>query len=229
MRMTSILAVAIAIAAAPASAVTVGSFDSGNCYPFSCNDSGTNVGQSIHYMQIFSASAFAGPISFDTISFAAFTQYTLPAVLNGNYAISFHTTTTGLGAAYPIGPLANSASFFNGALGIPTVASTFSINGTAYNYNPADGNLVMDIVVTNQDNVSNGSGNGYLWADYTGATTTRAYVIGAGTGVSQLGALVTEFNSIPGGVPEPASWAMLIAGFGLTGAAMRRRTKAVAA
>ncbi len=26
-----------------------------------------------------------------------------------------------------------------------------------------------------------------------------------------------------GGVPEPASWAMLIAGFGLTGAAMRRR------
>lgn len=27
----------------------------------------------------------------------------------------------------------------------------------------------------------------------------------------------------PGGVPEPASWAMLLAGFGLTGAAMRRR------
>jgi PEP-CTERM motif len=33
-----------------------------------------------------------------------------------------------------------------------------------------------------------------------------------------------------GGVPEPASWAMLIAGFGLTGAAMRRRgERAVAA
>jgi hypothetical protein len=31
------------------------------------------------------------------------------------------------------------------------------------------------------------------------------------------------------GVPEPASWAMLIAGFGLTGAAMRRRRIAVAA
>jgi hypothetical protein len=27
----------------------------------------------------------------------------------------------------------------------------------------------------------------------------------------------------PGGVPEPASWALMIAGFGLTGAAMRRR------
>jgi hypothetical protein len=29
--------------------------------------------------------------------------------------------------------------------------------------------------------------------------------------------------SAPGAVPEPASWALLIAGFGLTGAAMRRR------
>ena len=33
----------------------------------------------------------------------------------------------------------------------------------------------------------------------------------------------------PGGVPEASTWAMLIAGFGLTGAAMRRRTRAVAA
>jgi hypothetical protein len=32
-----------------------------------------------------------------------------------------------------------------------------------------------------------------------------------------------------GGVPEPASWAMLITGFGLTGSAMRRRRIAVAA
>ena len=32
-----------------------------------------------------------------------------------------------------------------------------------------------------------------------------------------------------GGVPEPASWAMLIAGFGLVGAAMRRRKAALAA
>ncbi len=35
--------------------------------------------------------------------------------------------------------------------------------------------------------------------------------------------------SATGAVPEPASWAMLIAGFGLTGAAMRRRRSAVAA
>jgi hypothetical protein len=30
--------------------------------------------------------------------------------------------------------------------------------------------------------------------------------------------------SVPGGVPEPATWAMMIGGFGLVGVAMRRRT-----
>jgi hypothetical protein len=29
--------------------------------------------------------------------------------------------------------------------------------------------------------------------------------------------------SVPSGIPEPAAWGMMLAGFGLTGAAMRRR------
>ncbi|WP_156255790.1 PEPxxWA-CTERM sorting domain-containing protein [Sandarakinorhabdus oryzae] len=35
--------------------------------------------------------------------------------------------------------------------------------------------------------------------------------------------------TVEGGVPEPASWMMLITGFGLTGAALRRRRTAVVA
>jgi hypothetical protein len=35
-------------------------------------------------------------------------------------------------------------------------------------------------------------------------------------------------NGGPGGVPEPASWALMIAGFGLAGAALRRRRTALA-
>ena len=42
------------------------------------------------------------------------------------------------------------------------------------------------------------------------------------------GADAARFDQSLFGVPEPASWAMLIAGFGLTGAAMRRRRRAVA-
>ena len=43
------------------------------------------------------------------------------------------------------------------------------------------------------------------------------------------GADVALFDASLLGVPEPASWAMLIAGFGLTGAAMRRRRRATVA
>jgi PEP-CTERM motif len=40
---------------------------------------------------------------------------------------------------------------------------------------------------------------------------------------------VADRNAIAVGVPEPASWALMIAGFGLTGAAMRRRRNRIVA
>ncbi len=36
---------------------------------------------------------------------------------------------------------------------------------------------------------------------------------------------ITFGSATPGGVPEPAAWAMMLAGFGLVGGAMRRRQK----
>jgi hypothetical protein len=219
------LAIAAAIVAAPAAAaVTVGSPDGGYCYPFNCNESGTDVGQSIHFMQIYAASEFSGVTSFNKITFFAATNIGPAGVISGNYDISFHTTSASVGNAYPIGPLSNSASFFNGALSSPISANPFSIGGSTYIYNPADGNLVMSIVVTDQANVPVGS-NGFFLADYTEVVTTRAYNLSNFTQIYGGGGLVTEF----GVVPEPQSWALLIAGFGLTGMAMRRRVKAVAA
>jgi hypothetical protein len=41
--------------------------------------------------------------------------------------------------------------------------------------------------------------------------------------------VATNDEAAFGGVPEPSSWAMLIAGFGLTGAVMRRRSTAAVA
>ncbi len=51
----------------------------------------------------------------------------------------------------------------------------------------------------------------------------------AGGGTIASTSLIGALNSGPaGGVPEASTWAMLIAGFGLTGAAMRRRTAVTA-
>ena len=69
---------------------------------------------------------------------------------------------------------------------------------------------------------SNGANEFFLFRGIDGQgtgiksfTMTGAFIIAAGT-----------FTS--GAIPEPASWAMLIAGFGLTGAVMRRRRAAIA-
>ena len=71
--------------------------------------------------------------------------------------------------------------------------------------------------------------NGFGDVLYTGSPTAPVFK----TGSFQLTAFIP---GVPGSgtltisaVPEPASWAMLIAGFGLTGAAMRRRKSALPA
>jgi hypothetical protein len=58
-----------------------------------------------------------------------------------------------------------------------------------------------------------------------GAYTLALRGIGAGNAwdVQIDDVVLTQVGGAVGGVPEPASWAMLIAGFGLTGAAMRRK------
>lgn len=58
------------------------------------------------------------------------------------------------------------------------------------------------------------------------AQTRNFYSINLATGrLTTIGRTITGFNGIAiAPVPEPATWAMMIAGFGMTGSAMRRRT-----
>jgi hypothetical protein len=64
---------------------------------------------------------------------------------------------------------------------------------------------------------------------FTGATTTPTFRTGIFT--LQRFSLDTPGNGTLtiSNVPEPANWAMLIAGFGLTGLMMRRRSRTIAA
>jgi hypothetical protein len=72
-----------------------------------------------------------------------------------------------------------------------------------------------------------GTGSGALQTFLAPTGSTRLFLAVAdsiGSSVGNPGSLdVTYDSTAPGGVPEPASWALMIAGFGLAGAALRRR------
>ncbi|MBK6509051.1 MAG: hypothetical protein IPG06_05970 [Haliea sp.] len=100
----------------------------------------------------------------------------LPIVGNplvGDYTFHLSTATVSLGAmsttlADNIG--ADNTLFFSGSLGTGSLA--FTVVGTPFYYDPALGDLLLDIVVNNQDDVPNDGNNGYNDASGPGPTQT---------------------------------------------------------
>jgi hypothetical protein len=90
-----------------------------------------------------------------------------------------------------------------------------------FTFTTAGGSSTQTVTLLNQSGFQNFMFNrtGLTSFAYLPLTTTGPWI--------QVDNLVLAEGT--GVIPEPASWAMLIAGFGLTGAAMRRRRAAVAA
>ena len=216
----AIAALSAAVLSAPATAdVVVGTSNSGNCYPFSCfaSDSGN------WYQQVYSAAAFGGPVVINAVS--VFKSQGGP-IDGASYTLNFYSTgaaVNGLSTdrASNFGTLLGSFGTFALSGQMPDVL-TFS--GPAFRYDPAAGNLLLDITVAGTAPL--GGYNSFFEADVSGTQTSRVFDNSFGAIADPTG-LVTSFGT--GAVPEPASWALMITGFGMVGAGMRRRATRVKA
>nr|WP_310522891.1 PEPxxWA-CTERM sorting domain-containing protein [Polymorphobacter sp.] len=145
-----------------------------------------------------------------------------------NWSPAVYTLTNSIRQTFTLGA---------GATGI--TMSLFMASEVGYNLSPLTASIYTlgGTSLASSGAFYNTAGNrnwdAKTWSTALGAGTYTFELYGVGTGnawdVLVDDVVLNQVGGGTGGVPEPASWAMLIAGFGLTGAAMRRRSMAVVA
>ena len=172
------------------------------------------------YQQVYAASNFPRILKIDDIAFYTVAGSGTGTPNPGPITISLSTTSApvnGLSTSLSqnIGPdnktvyAAVLPAVQNGVLDIP-----FS---TPFTYNPADGNLLVDLVETTPYSGGpafelNGASNGVFSRGYSGQTIP----------VANNSGLVTGFSTA---IPEPSTWAMMMLGFAGLGFAGYRKAK----
>lgn len=197
--------------------VIIGSADSGNCYPFSCAASDGIT----KYQQIYDGSLFNGG---KTISAVKFFQWQPGMMDSASYSVSFYQSSRAVNglssiAAENTGSLLANFGVFNLGGAMP---STLLLDGLDFFYNPALGNLLMEVNVIS---LSQPFGyQSFFKADYTGTQTQRFYSDDGINGSAVDGALVTEFE-FGKSVPTPSALTLFALGLCGLGFAARRRQK----
>ncbi|MBS0504766.1 MAG: PEPxxWA-CTERM sorting domain-containing protein [Proteobacteria bacterium] len=125
------------------------------------------------------------------------------------------TVTSADEQAFIYGSVTTAATWFSGSdretegtwkwLAGPEAGTVFWQTGVTLTYANWSGGEPND---AGNEDVLWGNWNGSAWNDINSA---------------QLGYVIEYGGLANGGVPEPATWALMIAGFGMAGAAMRRR------
>ena len=186
-----------------------------NYIPFS-SDSGTG-----RYQEIYSSSLFSGPVQITSLAFSpnADTFY------SANVSLRMTTTTAAVGSLSPnldsnfIIPLTTVYSNPSFGENVTGGSETFSLIfnfTTPFNYDPAQGNLLFDLLISNQ-NVS----LAFSRSD-DGPILSRAWNnVGYGNNADGVG-LRTEIG-YTSGVPEPSTLLMLGTGIAGLAGTLRRR------
>jgi uncharacterized membrane protein YgcG len=238
---------ALFVAAAPAEALIVGTPGTTTfCAPLSCAAIAPN------FQQAFDSSLFSGPTQIDAITFYNVRNPgSVPAGIT--FEIRFSTARfdyASLSFDMPTNVGADDQLFYAGGY-TGTTTPSFTISGTPFVYDPADGDLLLQIRRTSADGsfafYLDGMADGIWGVSYRYTANPDFYTLGntfgglsiglqesapgtgGNTGGSGTGGGGTSGGTGGvGGVPEPATWAMMIIGFGAIGLATRRRRTAQA-
>lgn len=199
----------------------VGVFDGFNCYPFSCAPTDGRTA----YQQVYSSTAFTGPINIGDLEFFQ----GIPGQMdNDTYSVYLSYSANpvnGLSSTSPAANIGADYSYFGSYAIGGTMPPTLTLNGNTFDYNPAMGDLLMTVYITEPPTGFTYSSypGSYFQADGTGLVTSRAYFGGPyGNGADSTG-LVTGFSAATATVPEPASVILLASFAGLTLLAFRRK------
>ena len=200
-------------------------------------------------MKKVSAALLASTLLFGTANAATvnFGSFTAGTVLTNQVAgLTFSmsggpTTATapivGYGYFDAVLSLNNSGNFGFGTDGYPTGAAVTidfasAVSGVSFTFNNYGNNTGDDSIYQAFDAanalISSGSlanVNGFSLVNVAGSGI-KSLVISNGSGGGYNWVYGVGELTYNGGVPEPAAWAMMLAGFGLVGAAMRRRQTA---
>ena len=206
----------------PAQALVIGQADTTNSYPFGSSGAG------YYYQQVYSAANFAAPTKINQITFYNSLSPSTATPLSDVFTF-YLSTTKGAVSTFDTDPMkypdGSFTQVFSGTLSALSGGRLDIALSTAFDYDPSMGNLVLTV----KDFALGSGGNLFLDADKnTGVTNMRmsSYPYDFNQG------LVTGFNdSLAAAVPEPATWAMMIIGFGAVGSMVRtsRRRNAFSA
>lgn len=181
---------------ASAASVTIGNYDTGECYPYSCGYSD----ELTEWQQHFAASAFGVTTKISITDFVLTAwagNFYPPSADTGTFNIYLSTAVNSLGNDSPslasnIGP--DNVLFAQVTFG-PGMPMSFTVTGfSPFIYNPDNGDLLIDVHFTGSSSVLGYYGS-FFNADVTGAVTLTNYTSTIyGANANHTGGLVTEFD-----------------------------------